>query len=69
MCGDDCHGSCLSGRSGSGILKDKEDVKQNWDIDRVFQPDNEIEKRQKMLKGWKKAVQYAHGWAKEEEEL
>ena len=52
-----------------GYWKDKEDVKQNWDIDRVFQPDNEIEKRQKMLKGWKKAVQYAHGWAKEEEEL
>ena len=50
-----------------GYWKDKEDVKQNWDIDRVFQPDIEIEKQQKMLKGWKKAVQYAHGWAKEEE--
>ena len=47
-----------------GYWKDKEDVKQNWDIDRVFQPDIEIEKQQKMLKGWKKAVQYAHGWAK-----
>ena len=21
VCGDDCHGSCLSGRSGSGILE------------------------------------------------
>ena len=52
-----------------GYWKDKEDVKQNWDIDRVFQPKIETEKRQKMLKGWKKAVQYAHGWAKEEEEL
>lgn len=51
---------------GVGYWKDKEDVKQNWDIDRVFQPDIEIEKQQKMLKGWKKAVQYAHGWAKEE---
>ena len=50
-----------------GYWKDKEDVTQNWDIDRVFQPDIEIEKQQKMLKGWKKAVQYAHGWAKEEE--
>ena len=37
-----------------GYWKDKEDVKQNWDIDRVFQPDIEIEKQQKMLKGWKK---------------
>ena len=49
-----------------GYWKDKEDVKQNWDIDRVFQPDIEIKKQQKMIKGWKKAVQYAHGWAKEE---
>ena len=38
-----------------GYWKDKEDVKQNWDIDRVFQPDIEIEKQQKMLKGWKKS--------------
>ena len=37
-----------------GYWKDKEDVKQNWDIDRVFQPDIEIEKQQKMLKDGKK---------------
>ena len=54
VCGDDCHGSCLSGSLAVGYWKDKEDVKQNWDIDRVFQPDIEIEKQQKMLKGWKK---------------
>lgn len=51
-----------------GYWKDKEDVKKNWSIDRIFQPQIEKEKRQKMLSGWKKAVQYAHGWAKEEEE-
>lgn len=49
-----------------GYWKDKEEVKQNWAIDRVFQPEIENEKRQEMLKGWKKAVKYAHGWAKEE---
>ena len=52
-----------------GYWKDKEDVKQNWDIDRVFQPKIETEKRQKMLKGWKKAVQYAHGWARKRRKL
>ena len=52
-----------------GYWKDKEDVKKNWTIDRIFQPQIAKETRQKMLSGWKKAVQYAHGWAKEEEEL
>lgn len=49
-----------------GYWKDKEDVKKNWSIDRIFQPQIEKETRQKMLSGWKKAVRYAHGWAKEE---
>ncbi len=49
-----------------GYWKDKEDVKKNWTIDRIFQPQIAKETRQKMLSGWKKAVRYAHGWAKEE---
>ena len=48
-----------------GYWKDKEDVKKNWTIDRIFQPQIAKETRQKMLSGWKKAVRYAHGWAKE----
>lgn len=50
-----------------GYWKDKEDVKKNWTIDWIFQPQIAKETRQKMLSGWKKAVRYAHGWAKEEE--
>ena len=50
-----------------GYWKDKEDVKKNWTIDRIFQPQIAKETRQKMLSGWKKAVRYAHCWAKEEE--
>lgn len=50
-----------------GYWKDKEDVKKNWTIGRIFQPQIAKETRQKMLSGWKKAVRYAHGWAKEEE--
>ena len=50
-----------------GYWKDKEDVKKNWTIDRIFQPQIAKETRQKMLSGWKKAVRYAHGWAKEED--
>lgn len=37
-----------------GYWKDKEDVKKNWTIDRIVQPQIAKETRQKMLSGWKK---------------
>lgn len=49
-----------------GYWKDIEDVKQNWGIDKIFVPAIEPEKREKMLKGWKRAVTCSYGWAKEE---
>lgn len=50
----------------TGYWKDKEDVKQNWAIDKIFTPAIEPEKREKMLKGWKRAVKCSYGWAREE---
>ena len=49
-----------------GDWKSKEDVVKNWSIDRVFEPQISEEKRDKKLRGWKKAVRYAFDWAKEE---
>lgn len=49
-----------------GYWKNKEEVLTNRAIDRVFEPDIEKEKREKMLSGWKKAVRYSYGWAKED---
>ena len=49
-----------------GYWKDKEEVKKNWAIDKVFTPAIEQEKRKQMLEGWRKAVKCSHGWAKEE---
>lgn len=50
-----------------GYWKDKEDVRANWAIDRVFTPSLDETTRQKRIKGWNKAVKYAYGWAKDEE--
>ncbi len=50
-----------------GYWDSKEDVIQNWAIDRKFQPSIESKKRESMIKGWNKAVKYAYGWAKEED--
>ena len=50
-----------------GYWKNKEEVLANWAIDAVFEPSIEKADRQKRIKGWNKAVKYAYGWAKEEE--
>lgn len=49
-----------------GYWKDKEEVKKNWAIDKVFIPSIEQGKRNRMLEGWRRAVKCSHGWAKEE---
>ena len=49
-----------------GYWKNKEEVVQNWNIDRTFEPTIESETRMKKIKGWNKAVKYAYSWAKED---
>ena len=49
-----------------GYWSSKEDVIKNWAIDQIFEPKISEEERKKKLKGWKKAVKYAYGWAKED---
>ncbi len=50
-----------------GYWKNKEEVLQNWAMDRIFEPAISENTRTKMLKGWNKAVKYAYGWAKDEQ--
>ena len=51
-----------------GYWKSKEEVMNNQKIDSIFFPEMEKEEREKKRKGWNKAVKYAYGWAKDEEE-
>ena len=51
-----------------GYWKDKEDVRKNQKIVRVFEPDMSEEERQKKMKGWNKAIKYAFGWARDDED-
>ena len=50
-----------------GYWKDQEEIKKNWTIGRSFLPAISGEERDRMVKGWNKAVKYAYGWAKEME--
>ena len=48
-----------------GYWKSKEDVIQNWSVDREFKPEMTDADRTAAIKGWSKAVAATRGWAKE----
>ena len=50
-----------------GYWQNKEDVIHNWSVDRTFEPQITAEDRARRVKGWNKALTYAHGWAKDED--
>jgi glycerol kinase len=57
--------ACLAGLA-VGYWAGKEEVMKNWASDCTFQPSIEETDRAQRIKGWKKAVKYAYGWAKED---
>lgn len=50
-----------------GYWEDKEEIRANWQIGKVFCPSMEEERRGELLKGWKRAVKCALMWAKDTE--
>ena len=50
-----------------GYWKDKEEIRANWKIGHTFEPHMEQEKRNALLKGWKRAVRCAIAWAEDQE--
>ncbi len=48
----------------TGYWESQQDILDNWQIERKFTPDMTEEKRDELLKGWKKAVSRVRDWAK-----
>lgn len=48
-----------------GYWKDKAEIRENWQIGATFEPNMPGERREQLLKGWKKAVKCALVWAEE----
>lgn len=48
-----------------GYWKDTADVRANWALSRTFHADMDSERRQTLLKGWKKAVKCSFAWAED----
>lgn len=50
-----------------GYWRNKDEIRENWMLGKEFEPEMESEKREKLLKGWKRAVKCALAWAEDEE--
>ncbi|MFU0799891.1 MAG: glycerol kinase GlpK [Xylanivirga thermophila] len=47
-----------------GFWDDINSIRDNWTIDRVFEPHISEERRERLYSGWKEAVERSKGWAK-----
>jgi glycerol kinase len=54
--------ACLAGIA-VGFWKGLDEVRSRWQIDRVFEPVMDGEKREALLSGWNKAVGRSRDWA------
>lgn len=45
-----------------GFWNNLEDLRANWQIDKTWQPQMDTEQRQRLYRGWLKAVQRTFGW-------
>ncbi|MGZ3581456.1 MAG: glycerol kinase GlpK [Ktedonobacterales bacterium] len=52
-----------------GYWSGLDDVARNWAVDRVFTPTMDPARRDRLYRGWQRAVERSRGWAKEEEAL
>lgn len=50
----------------TGYYKSREEICENWQLERVFDADMGEHTREKLLKGWKRAVKCALFWAEQE---
>lgn len=51
----------------TGYWKSKDEIKENWQLGRAFESETDEEKRNQLLKGWKRAVRCAIAWAEDDE--
>ena len=50
-----------------GYWNGLEDVTHNWAVDKVFKPSMDDAQRERLYRGWQRAIERAREWAKEEQ--
>ncbi len=58
-------GAALLAGLDVGMWKDEEEIRQGWTLDRAYIPLIGEEQRQKLIRGWNKAVERAKNWETE----
>ena len=58
-------GAAYLGGLAVGFWKNRDEIRENWAVERVFTPQMEEEKKNKLIRGWHKAVQKAFDWEDE----
>ncbi len=48
-----------------GFYRDRDEIRENWQLGRLFKHDMESTEREELLKGWKRAVKAALCWAED----
>ncbi|MEG0304585.1 MAG: glycerol kinase GlpK [Oscillospiraceae bacterium] len=46
----------------TGVWKDKNDIKAQWTLDKVYTPEMQKSEAERLVKGWNKAVERAKNW-------
>ena len=46
----------------TGYWQDQKDIRNNWQVDRVFAPQMSASDREAKLAGWQEAVKRSRGW-------
>ncbi len=49
-----------------GFFKNKDEIREKWELGRAFEPNEDRSSAEELLKGWHKAVKYAIAWSKDE---
>jgi len=45
-----------------GFWDNLDDLRQNWAVDKVWKPQMDPQTRERLYRGWLKAVQHTFGW-------
>ncbi|MBT7123292.1 MAG: glycerol kinase GlpK, partial [Clostridia bacterium] len=50
---------------GIGFWKNKEEIAKQWQVARVFEPNMNVDQKESLYSGWKRAVKRSFAWAQE----
>ncbi len=59
-------GAAYGAGLATGFWSTLDELRKNWQVDKVFEPQWTAEQRQQGLAGWKKAVERTLGWVEKE---